>query len=342
MQKVVHAYPTLAAGPSNCARLYLRRAKSHYHPGTPRLQDAPHVHEPILRSNDMGQHQSAARDLVRTLARTVAILAAVLCVGCASTPEFGVRVEAGTVYARNGGDQQTADIFVPQGSGPFPAIVLIHGGGWRKGGSWQMDHIANRLAEQGFVVANINYRLAPKFPYPAALVDVESAVRWLREHADQYRCDPTRIGAWGYSAGAHLALLTATRNQPVSPGSTATRIQAVVGGGTPADMLLFGDNEIVRSFMGGPPSARTDAYRDASPVTHVSADDPPTFLYHGKQDWIVDPKHTHALADKLRAAGVEVEVIEPFFGHIAVFLFGRAEETAGLEFLRQHLRPPAP
>ncbi len=294
--------------------------------------------QPILRSDAMRLQQSGTR----FLASIVLIAAAALCVSCATTPKFGVRVDAGTVYARNGGEAQTADIFLPQGSGPFPAVVLIHGGGWRKGGSWQMNHIASRLAEQGFVVANINYRLAPSFHYPAPLEDVEGAVRWLREHAAQYRCDTARIGAWGYSAGAHLALLAATRNQPVSPGDTSTRIQAVVGGGTPADMLLFGDSDIVSSFMGGSAAARPDAYRDASPVTHVSADDPPAFLYHGQQDWIVDPAHTHALADKLRAAGVQVQVQEPFFGHIAVFLFGRAEETAALEFLRQQLQPPAP
>ena len=128
----------------------------------------------------------------------------------------------------------------------------------------------------------------------------------------------------------------------MSAGTTSTRLEAVVGGGTPTDLLLFGDSEIVSGFMGGSAAAMPQAYRDASPVTHVSADDPPAFLYHGKQDWIVDPVHTHKLADKLRAAGVAVQVQEPFFGHIAVFLFGRAEETAALAFLRQQLHPPAP
>ena len=324
------------------ARLTLRmappsRKESHYYRATTLPARRSTVEKPILRPEAMARQHSALRTLATVALMTLAALSA----SCASTPEFGVRIDVGTVYARNGGTAQIADVFVPEGRGPFPAIVLIHGGGWRKGGSWQMDHIANRLAEQGFVVANINYRLAPAFKYPAQLEDVESAVRWLREHATQYRCDPQRIGAWGYSAGAHLALLVATRNQPVSPGTTSTRIKAVVGGGTPTDMLLFGDSDIVNGFMGGTAANLPDAYRDASPVSHVSPDDPPAFLYHGKQDWIVAPQHTHLLADRLRAAGVKVQVQEPFFGHIAVFLFGRAEETAALEFLRQQLHPPA-
>jgi acetyl esterase/lipase len=274
---------------------------------------------------------------VRSLLAAVALL---LAAGCASAP-FEVQVQQVT-YANNGGVPQQADIYLPRGTGPFPAVVMIHGGGWRKGAPWQMRHIAEELSEQGFVVANIGYRLAPQFAYPAPVADSEAAVRWLRDHAAEYRIDVERVGAWGYSAGAHLALLLATRDTPVSPGSTSTRLAAVVGGGSPTDMTLFGENEIVTMFMGGTPSAMPDAYRDASPVTHVTPGDPPAFLYHGKSDWVVAPQHTHDFAERLRKAGIDVTVKEPFFGHIAVFLFGRAEEAAGIEFLRQRLRPPAP
>lgn len=274
------------------------------------------------------------------LAGVLVALACMLASACSSAP-FAVQARQDITYANNGGVPQAAELYVPKGAGPFPAVVVIHGGGWRKGAPWQMRHIAERLAGQGFVVANISYRLAPQHPYPAAVEDAEAAVRWLRDHAADYHIDPARVGAWGYSAGAHLALLLATRDTPISAGSTSTRLAAVVGGGSPTDMMLFGENEIVTMFMGGTPSAKPEAYRDASPVTHVSTDDPPAFLYHGRSDWIVAPEHTHELAEALRKAGVDVTVNEPFFGHIAVFLFGRAEEDAAIGFLRQRLRPPA-
>ncbi len=294
---------------------------------------SPGASRPVCRRAQRSQH---AQRLLRALALITALA---LAGGCASAP-FEVHMQQVT-YASHGGVPQQADVYRPRGTGPFPAVVVIHGGGWRKGGPWQMQHIAERLAGEGFVVANIGYRLAPEFTYPAPVEDSEAAVRWLREHATEYRVDVDRVGAWGYSAGAHLALLRATRDTPVSAGTTSTRLTAVVGGGSPTDMTLFGENEIVTMFMGGTPSAKPDAYRDASPVTHVTPGDPPAFLYHGKSDWVVAPQHTHELADALRKAGVEVSVTEPFFGHIAVFLFGRAEEDAAIEFLRQRLRPPA-
>ena len=91
------------------------------------------------------------------------------------------------------------------GDGPFPAVVCIHGGGFRAGTREGYDNLCIRLAEHGYVAVTVTYRLAPKYPFPAAIHDVKAAVRWARANAAKYRIDPDRIGVTGGSAGGHLA-----------------------------------------------------------------------------------------------------------------------------------------
>src|SRR5581483_11615346 len=91
------------------------------------------------------------------------------------------------------------------GDGPFPAVVCIHGGGFRAGSRQGYDGLCLRLAQRGYVAVTASYRLAPQFQFPAAVHDVKAAVRWLRANAKKYHIDPERIGVTGGSAGGHLA-----------------------------------------------------------------------------------------------------------------------------------------
>jgi acetyl esterase/lipase len=256
------------------------------------------------------------------------------------SPQADYTVQKALTYTPAGWPQaQVADLYQPQGRGPFPAVIVVHGGGWVRGDRFTMDGISKKLAEQGFVALNIEYRLAPEYIFPAALQDVQQSVRWLRAHADEYHVDPTRVGVWGYSAGAELAALLGTLS-PGDPNFAAdARVQAVVAGGTPADLRYAGDSSLVRDFVGDTLESRPDLYRDISPIAFVSADDPPTYLYHGTFDWVVYQINAVKMKQALDKAGVPAELyLLHGSGHIATFLFSRGAETEGLKFLRRYLR----
>lgn len=245
-----------------------------------------------------------------------------------------IDVERDLAYAQGRGAQAPgADLYTPRTTAPWPAIVLVHGGGWVRGSRGEMDGIAEAAARRGYAVLNIDYRLAPDHPYPAALEDVRAAVAWMRARPD---IDGTRVALWGYSAGAHLAALAGTQSAPAS-----ARVQAVVAGGLPADLVRAADSDLVRQFMGGPLAQMPERYREASPLRQVSADDPPTFLYHGTWDLVVRPDYSRLMKRALDDAGVPAELyLMRGRGHISAFLFDSAAVRAALDFLDR--RMPAP
>jgi acetyl esterase/lipase len=102
-------------------------------------------------------------------------------------------------------------IFRPEGAGPHPAIVCLHGGAWITGDRRVPAYMAERLAARGFVVMSIDFRMAPRHQYPSSLLDTNYAIRWLRQHAEEYGVDAARIGGLGFSSGGHLILLSAMR-----------------------------------------------------------------------------------------------------------------------------------
>lgn len=245
-------------------------------------------------------------------------------------------VERDRAYGPPGDAARVADLYRPEGAGPFPGVVLVHGGGWDARDRSDMTSVARKLAGRGYVVANIDYRLAPAALYPAALEDVRSAVKWLRAEAPRLRLHPDRLAGWGYSAGAHLVALAATEN-----GDLLARLQAVVAGGTPADLPQYPNSPIIRRFIGGSFAEREEVWRQASPLTHVSSDDPPMFLYHGTWDRLVYVEDTLALKQALDRAGVPSELyLLQGAGHISAFLLGGGAEDAAIDFLDRHLRSP--
>lgn len=223
-----------------------------------------------------------------------------------------------------------SDLYLPEGEGPWPAVILIHGGSWdSKDHRWWMKLIARKLAKRGYVVMNVAYRGAPEFPYPAPLDDLREAVRSLRAHAGEWRVNPQQIAAYGFSAGGHLASLLGTL-----PASPADRLQAVVAVSAPSDLTLFKTGEILPRFLGATYAADPQRYVDASPTTHVSSDDPPFFLYHGTDDTTVAPEHSRRLAAALERAGVRHELrwVEKR-GHAAMLFRAGSAEDAAIDFL---------
>lgn len=231
-----------------------------------------------------------------------------------------------------------ADVFVPRGKGPWPGVLLIHGGGWEGGDRDQVAGIARRLAQRGFVTFNTTYRLAPQYHFPAPLEDVQLALRYMQANAAQFRLRPERIGAFGYSAGAHLAALLGTLSEG-DPLYAGAKPKAVVAGGTPSDLTKFKGGRLVPQFLNTTWQENPEAYRLASPVAYISGDDAPFFIYHGGSDLLVPVDHAEDLHAALVAAKVRSELfILRGRGHIGAFLTDGPAFAAAAEFLDRALR----
>lgn len=114
-------------------------------------------------------------------------------------------------YSQAGGQAQLVRIYQPQGAGPFPALLDVHGGAWNAGDRMQSEPRSNALASSGLLVASIDFRLAPEHPYPAQVEDTNYATRWLKAHAQEFNGDASTLGGFGGSSGGHTIMLSTMR-----------------------------------------------------------------------------------------------------------------------------------
>jgi acetyl esterase/lipase len=233
----------------------------------------------------------------------------------------GVEMKADLVYASPGGRALHLDLYLPKnGSGPFPAVVYIHGGGWVNGKKTAFQRQAAYMATKGYAGACIEYRLSGEAIYPAALNDSKAAVRWLRANAAKYHIDPEKIGAAGGSAGGHLvALLGTTGDVPAFEGDAgnpgvSSRVRAVAAFNPAVDLVSFGkmepgnsDNSVYK-FLGCTYAANPKLWAQATPVTHAGKNSAPFLFLHGTADTTVPYKQSVEMMEKLKAAGVHAEI----------------------------------
>jgi len=229
-------------------------------------------------------------------------------------------VERDITYKIIGSVSLKMDVYHSLGrDGPAPAVVYIHGGGWytgdKTGGVGQHD--IPELVARGYVVAAVNYRLAPRHKFPAQIEDIKCAIRFLRANAATYGIDPAHIGAFGDSAGGHLAsLLGVTDATDGFEGSgwydkQSDRVQAVVNMFGPADLTVNfqRDKSLLIEHVFGTADETSPIIRQASPVTHVSVDDPPFLIIHGDQDDKICPCQSNILYQRLLSTGVPVTLM---------------------------------
>lgn len=236
-------------------------------------------------------------------------------------------------YAAPGGQALLLDAYLPEGEGPHPAVVVIHGGSWRSGSKSQLAVHALAIARAGVAAFAINYRLAPAHPFPAQIEDCVAAVRFVRARAKEYGIDPGRVGAYGYSAGGHLAALLGASDDGawdpdgrVPDGAPSARVQAVVAGGAPCDFRnVRAGSRVFVYWLGKTPGEDPDLYRRVSPAAHAGPGDPPMLFFHGDADALVGIDEPRGMIEVLTAAGVETELLVlPGAGHIAAAAHPRA------------------
>ena len=231
-------------------------------------------------------------------------------------------IREGLTYGHN--ERNELDLFLPKDEGKSlrPAVIVIHGGAWRSGDKRQLRNLAELFARRGYVAAAINYRLAPRWSYPAQLDDCQQAVKWLRKNAKEFRVDSKRFGAAGASAGGHLALLLGTRevrdDSDHELKGVSSKVQCVLSICGPTDLTdkryaqAARDSElgkILIEFIGKPYDEAPEIWKEASPIYHVSPDDAPTFIIHGDRDSIVPFEQSVRFAEALKKVGVEVQLV---------------------------------
>lgn len=221
---------------------------------------------------------------------------------------------------------QTLDLYLPEGEGPFPVVINIHGGGFRMGDKDMLDApIAEALLAKGIAVASIDYRLSGEAKFPAAIEDAKAAVRFLRANAARYRLDPERFMAFGQSAGGNLASLIGTSgnagvfDDPAlgNPGVSSSVVAVIDwfgpsdfgqmdaqarAQGCPADHGAADSPE--SAYLGAPVATLPVKVRAASPISYVDPQDPPFLLQKGAEDCMVPVGQSRLLAEALRKAGV--------------------------------------
>jgi len=255
----------------------------------------------------------------------------------------GMTLQTDIRYGTAGGEALLLDAYVPTTPGDRrPGVVLVHGGAWRGGDKDEFAVEARRLAALGWVAFSVNYRLDARPALPAEVDDVQTAVRWVREHASEYGVDPARIGALGASAGGHLVAMLATVGE--GPLDDGARIRSAVSWSGPMDLTRLAGDPRVGGLTVGLLACRASACPDqwslASPVGHVEATDAPLLLINST-DELVPLDQGQVMAARLQAAGVEHRLdVLPGSRHGHVFrddVWG-----ATVDFLRTSLEPPAP
>lgn len=219
-------------------------------------------------------------------------------------------------------EAQRLDLFIPEGEGPFPLVVIIHGGGFETGSkSGKNEKERTRLlVSHGFAVASINYRLSGEAIYPAQILDVKTAIRFLRSKADEYNLDPERFGAWGSSAGGTLAALLGTtcgveelEGTKLGYAEYSSCVSVVVDWFGLVDLLAMDAqfegttcdgghndrNSAESRLVGAPIQTIPELVAKTNPMNYLSEDDAAFFIQHGSRDCRVPPVQSRLLAEAL-------------------------------------------
>lgn len=215
-------------------------------------------------------------------------------------------------FAKVGDVNLTLDAFTPDGEGPFPTAILVHGGGFTKGDKTSfIKPLFAPLSEAKFTWFTINYRLAPQHQWPACIEDVESAIRWVRAHAKEYKVDVNRIALIGESAGGHLVSMAGIR----AKGDTA--LAAVVPFYAPHDLVMQAEKrKTIGEGLGGLfgisqelSEANLKVLAGASPSNLLHAGMPPYLQIHGDKDSTVPYEQSTRFEKKMKALGNTCDII---------------------------------
>lgn len=267
-----------------------------------------------------------------------------------------LHIETDIEYGKAGERSLVLDMVRPESESatPRPVVVYVHGGGWRGGSKNGMvkGPMAIMALTENYVGVSVGYRLSGEAIWPAQIHDCKAAIRFLKAHAKKYHIDPNKIAVWGTSAGGHLVSLLGTsgdiKDLDGANGSpdADTRVACVINFCGPSDFFTFAktnpqfggpaETSVVRLLFGGPADEKKVEATAASPITHISAGDPPFLIVHGTADTVVDVSQAEQLHTALEKAGVSSTLVKIEGGGHS---FGGPEVVARTKaFLDKHLK----
>jgi acetyl esterase/lipase len=238
-----------------------------------------------------------------------------------------IDVQTDVEYGKAGDRSLKLDVIKPKATSDKPraCVVWIHGGGWQNGNkSSGTQRLAGLVATGDYVGVSVGYRLTDETAWPGQIHDCKAAIRWIRANAKTLGIDPAKIGVWGSSAGGHLVSMLGTSGDVKELEGTngtpdvSSRVACVVDFCGPSDFLAIGkDNPKLKDpagpvykLLGGPVTEKEEAAKAASPVTHVSADDPPFLIMHGTDDRTVAIRQAEILHEAQKKAGVKTTFVK--------------------------------
>lgn len=239
------------------------------------------------------------------------------------------------------------DLYQPLAPGKYPAVVTIYGGSWQQGSPAASAQMSQYLAARGYVVVAIDYRHAPQYHFPAQLEDVQRALAFISDRADDYEIDRDRVALLGWSAGAHLAMLAGFQ-----PGLSQLPVRSIVDYYGPIDLAAgyaeppvpdpINSRQVLLSFIGGPPSDRAETYAAASPITYVKTAKanqlPSVLLIYGGRDHLVEARFGKRMYDALIQSGNKAVWIKiPWAEHAFDKIFNGVSNQMALHFIEQFL-----
>ncbi|WP_374948402.1 alpha/beta hydrolase fold domain-containing protein [Mucilaginibacter sp.] len=202
----------------------------------------------------------------------------------------------------------TLDFYKSFTGGKRPCVIVVHGGSWSSGDSRQLPELNAYLATEGYNVAAVNYRMAPKYKTPAPVEDISQVFKYLKSHADELQIDTGNFVLLGRSAGAQIALLSAyTKPEPGLKGVVDFYGPAdmVWGYSLPSNPLVMDSRLVMRNYIGGSYEAVPDKFAASSPIEFVNRQTVPTLLIHGDNDVLVSPVHSQKLSARLKANNIK-------------------------------------
>ncbi len=252
-----------------------------------------------------------------------------------------IRIQRHLPFAAPAGVPLTLNLYQPPQPGKYPTVIQIYGGAWRQGSPDHDEKFSRYLASRGYVVVSISYRHAPQHHFPAQLIDVRTALDYVRQQAPNWEIDLARLALIGRSAGGHLATLAAY--QPDAPP-----IKAVVSYYAPVDLMAgyadppvpdpIDSRQVLRDFLGGTPTEFPAKYQQASPAQLVSKRQSPTLLIYGGQDHLVEARFGQKMARKLQSTGTPTVYIEiPWANHAFDAIFNGPSNQLALYYTERFL-----
>ena len=248
-------------------------------------------------------------------------------------PRQKVRIERGIIFASPEKVDLKLNLYRPLSSGKNPTLIVIYGGAWRSGSPSDYEQFSSYIAAQGYSVIAIDYRHSPQYRFPKQLIDVETALQYIQDHAEDLEIDLDNIAIMGRSAGGHLATLAAYQQNIIS-------FRAVISYYSPVDLTEgyydvpvpdpIDIQTVLENFLGGTPQELPELYQQACPINYVKSNLPPSLLIYAGRDHLVQGKFGRKIYNKLKATDNPAVLLEiPWAEHAfdAVF-FGVSNQLA--------------